>query len=338
MDHTFIIDIGKLLFGILILVYSGNYLVKGSVALANHFKISSLVIGLTVVAFGTSAPELIVSFSAAMTGHSEIALGNVIGSNIANIALVLALTVIILPMPVARQTIKRSWPIMFISGLVLYAFMYNGIVSHVEGVIMFVLLVLFIVVSINGAKKYNQPVKIPKPDNKYNLWVYLMMVVAASAGLAIGSRFLVTGASAIASEIGISERIISITIVAFGTSVPEMAASIIAAFKKETDISVGNIIGSNIFNVFAVIGITSGVHTIPLKFGEFRFDLIIMLIFYLLLFFFILPHRSIIKRDKTEANTLYLRIKNISIGRISRVAGIILLVLYIAYIIFIFKS
>ncbi|HOO83151.1 MAG TPA: sodium:calcium antiporter, partial [Prolixibacteraceae bacterium] len=119
MDTQLIFDLGKLVLGIAILVYSGDYLVKGSVAIANHFKISALVIGLTVVAFGTSAPELIVSLEAAITGHPEIALGNVIGSNIANIALVLALTVIILPMPVAAQTIRRSWPIMFISGLVL---------------------------------------------------------------------------------------------------------------------------------------------------------------------------------------------------------------------------
>ena len=142
---------------------------------ANHFKISSLVIGLTVVAFGTSAPELIVSLEAAITGHPEIALGNVIGSNIVNIALVLALTVIILPMPVSTQTIKRSWPIMFISGLVLYVTMHNGIISHIEGLIMFALLILFIISSIKSSKRFEVSIPILKPKNEYKIWVYLVL-------------------------------------------------------------------------------------------------------------------------------------------------------------------
>ena len=289
MNTQLLIEIGKLIIGIVVLVYSGDLLVKGSVAIANRFKISSLVIGLTVVAFGTSAPELIVSLDAAITGHPEIALGNVIGSNIANIALVLALTVMILPMPVGAQTIRRSWPIMLISGLALYFSMLDGVINRIEGITMFALLIGFIISSIKSAKKFPISVSIPKPDNRHKTWVYLIMIVLASGGLAFGSRFLVIGASEIANYIGISERIISITVVAFGTSIPELTASIIAAIKKETDISVGNIVGSNIFNVFAVIGITSGIHRIQFSFDDFRIDLYFMIFFFVLLFVFILP-------------------------------------------------
>lgn len=334
MDHSLLLNIGQLLFGIVLLVYSGDYLVRGSVAIANHFKISSLVIGLTVVAFGTSAPELIVSLGAATTGHPEIALGNVIGSNIANIALVLALTVIILPMPVASQTIKRSWPFMFLSGALLYAFMTNNLITNMEGLVLFGLLIVFIVSSIRSSQKFSPPAHINKPVNKHKIRVYVIWVALASVGLAIGSRFLINGASTLASEIGISERVISITIVAFGTSIPELTASIIAAFKKETDISVGNIVGSNIFNVFAVIGITASVKSIRLNFHEFSIDLNFMMLFYLLLLFAILPLRSLFDKNGLSLSERYQAIKG---GKISRVEGTILVLLYVFYIILIFK-
>jgi len=335
MDTQLIFDLGKLVLGIAILVYSGDYLVKGSVAIANHFKISALVIGLTVVAFGTSAPELIVSLEAAITGHPEIALGNVIGSNIANIALVLALTVIILPMPVAAQTIRRSWPIMFISCLVLYGAMLNGLITRVEGAVMFLLLILFIISSIKSSKRFPIKVSVPKPENKYKIWVYMIIVLFASFGLAIGSRFLVLGASGIAGSMGISERLISITIVAFGTSIPELTASVIAAFKKETDISVGNIVGSNIFNVFAVIGITSSIQPISMNFSEFRIDLNFMVAIYLLLLLFILPMAYLLKKEKPFS--LIKKYKGISGSRISRTEGALLLLSYIVYVVLIFK-
>jgi len=335
MDTQLIFDLGKLVLGIAILVYSGDYLVKGSVAIANHFKISALVIGLTVVAFGTSAPELIVSLEAAITGHPEIALGNVIGSNIANIALVLALTVIILPMPVAAQTIRRSWPIMFVSGLVLYGAMLNGLINRIEGAVMFLLLVIFVISSIKSSKRFPIKVSVPKPDNKYKIWVYMVIVLFASLGLAIGSRFLVIGASGIAGSMGISERLISITIVAFGTSIPELTASVIAAFKKETDISVGNIVGSNIFNVFAVIGITSSIQPISMNFSEFRIDLNFMVAIYLLLLLFILPMAYLLKKEKPFS--LIKKYKGISGSRISRTEGALLLLSYIVYVVLIFK-
>ncbi|MDA3816491.1 MAG: calcium/sodium antiporter [Prolixibacteraceae bacterium] len=335
MDSS-LLSIGYLVLGIVLLVYSGDYLVKGATAIANHFKISSLVIGLTVVAFGTSAPELIVSLEAAITGHPEIAVGNVIGSNIANIALVLGLTVLILPMPVAQQTIKRSWPIMFISGIVLYVSMLNNQISHVEGILMFAALILFIISSVKSSKVFPVNVVIPKPANKHPVWAYFIMVIIASAGLALGSRFLVNGASSLASSLGISERIISITIVAFGTSVPELTASVIAAIKKETDISVGNLVGSNIFNVFAVIGITSGIHIIDFNFSEFRIDLNFMMIFYGFLFLFIVPWKQMFSKEN-KGNGIVSRYKSVSESLISRVEGGVLFALYVGYILLIFK-
>lgn len=336
MDYSLLFDLGTLFLGIILLVVSGNYLVKGGVGLAAYFKISTLVIGLTVVAFGTSAPELIVSCDAALTGHPEIAIGNVIGSNIANIALVLALTVIILPMPVAEQTIKRSWPFMMFSGIALYLAMLNGVIGHLEGIIMFLFLILFITGSIRTSKKQSQKTDQVYPNPSKPVWIYIIMVVISSVGLAFGSRLLVKGASSVAIEAGVSERIISLTLVAFGTSLPELTASIIAALKRESDLSVGNIIGSNIFNVFAVIGITSGIHNINFRFIDFRVDLYFMIIFYLTLFLFIIPFRDLFRRDRTEKNSLLKRVKHIKGGKISRTAGIVLAGLYVLYLVAIF--
>lgn len=334
MDNSLLINFGFLILGIIILLYSGDFLVKGSVAIANYFKIPSLVIGLTVVAFGTSAPELVVSLDSALSGLPDVAISNVIGSNIANIALVLALTVIVLPMPVAPQTIKRSWPIMFISGLALYITMNDGQISNIEGIGLFFMLILFIISSIISAKKFNQPQTEIKPDNKYNIWIYAGMVLISGVGLAFGSDLLVKNATVIARYAGLSERVIGLTLVAFGTSVPELATSIIAAFKKETDISVGNIVGSNIFNVFAVIGLTSGIHVIDLDFSQYEIDILFMMVIYLLLFLFILPLKHMFSKGQGNLKSRY---STISGSRISRIEGTILFAIYVCYIILIFK-
>lgn len=325
MENQLLFEIGKLIFGLAILVLSGDYLVKGGVAIARHCKISTLLVGLTVVAFGTSAPELIVSSSAALTGHPELALGNVIGSNIANIALILGLTVIILPMAVAKSTIKQSCPIMLISGIALFLFMKNDKIGWVEGLILFICLIFFLVSSYHISKKdFAESVEsVEKPE--YALWLSIVMVLLASGGLALGSNLLVKSASALAVYAGISERIISLTLVAFGTSIPELTASIIAAAKKESDISVGNIVGSNIFNVFAVIGIASMLHPINFQFADFRFDLICMIAISFMLFLFVLPYKQF--SDKGLA----VGWKSISGGKIGRVTGVVLLASYGIY-------
>jgi cation:H+ antiporter len=333
MESTIIIQLILLVSGIIALMISGDFLIKGGVALANHFKISNLVIGLTVVAFGTSAPELIVSMGAAYTGHPEIALGNVIGSNIANIALVLALTLLIFPMPVTRSTLTRSWPVLFASALALYLTMFNNSVGHWEGALLFLLLLVFIYDSIRYHQKHPQDIGVVYPTPRYTPVLALVVVVLASAGLALGSRFLVQGASGIASGLGVSERIISLTIVAFGTSIPELTASVIAALKKESDISVGNIIGSNIFNVFAVIGLTSLFRKIEFSFADFHIDLIFMLLISLVLAICMIPWKKWLGKHKMPETGF---LKNIEGGgKLTRASGILFLSIYLVYLWFI---
>jgi len=254
------------LLGFVLLVLGGELLVKASVGLSFKFNISKAVIGMTVVSFATSAPELLVSMQAALNGHSDIALGNVIGSNIANIVLVLGVTTLIAPLFVNKYFYKLNWPTMMGFTVLLYWFLYNDmIISQIEGIILMLLLVAFIFVLVKKAKVLG--VGIEEIDEaltesshfKIGLWFFI-------GGLALwgGSELLIDGAITMAKDFNISERIISISVVAVGTSIPEMATSIIAAVKKEKSISLGNLIGSNIFNIGSVLGITAIVKPIPL--------------------------------------------------------------------------
>ena len=302
--------------GLIILLYSGNFLVKGGVSLARHYNISTLVVGVTIISFGTSAPELLVSVQAAVAGHPDIAIGNVIGSNIANIALVLGLTTIILPIPVRKNSIVIDWPIMMFAGILLYILLMDNWLSLWEGLIFVVFLTAFLVWSIHKSRLQNLILKEVPPKPSMSIPVSVLVVLASSVGLAVGSNWLVKGAAEIAETLGVSERIISITIIAFGTSVPELATSLIAAVKKETDISIGNIIGSNIFNIFGILGITSVIKSIPVNFFAFRLDIAWMLSIFLLLFAFILPAKG---------------------GRLRRWEGVILFLVYLVYIYWLFK-
>ncbi len=297
--------------GLIILIFSGKYLVQGGVSIAKFFKISPLVIGMTVVAFGTSAPELIVSINAAISGNPDIAFGNVIGSNIANVALVLAATALLIPIPVHRNSLKNDWPMMMLVFILLYVFILDDVIKFHEGLILFVLLVAYIFFLLKKSKTDNDIVADDANDVKQvSLWLSIVLVVVSSAGLAFGADFLVDGASEIALSWGVSERVISLTIVAFGTSVPELTASIMAAAKKQTDISIGNIIGSNIFNISVVLGITSMIKSIPVDHLAFSFDIIWMVFIAILLLLFIYPFK-----------TVYL----------NRIEGGILLLMYISY-------
>ncbi len=304
----------QFLSGLVILIISGKYLVQGGVSIAKFFKVSPLVIGMTVVAFGTSAPELIVSINAAISGNPEIAFGNVIGSNIANVALVLAATALLIPIPVHRNSLKNDWPMMMLVFVLLYVFILDDMIKLHEGIILFALLMMYIVFLLHKSKKENasseEASKEASEVKSMSLPISIAVVVASSVGLAFGADFLVDGASEIALSLGVSKRVISLTIVAFGTSVPELTASIMAALKKQTDISVGNIIGSNIFNISVVLGITSMIKAIPVDHVAFSFDIIVMLFVAFILLLFIYPFR-----------TVYL----------NRIEGAILLLIYIAY-------
>lgn len=251
-----------LLGGLAVLIVGGELLVRGAVGIASKFKLSPLVIGMTIVSFGTSAPELIVSLKAAMDGFPEIAIGNVVGSNIANIALVLGLTAIILPVPVAVATLKRDWPSMMFVSLLFFFFILDGTLNTWEGAVLVVLLLTYIVYQLKSSKKNDEE---ETEAIKQPILLSMLFLAIGITGLAFGADWLVQGAVSIAKSFGVSEHVISVTIVAFGTSVPELVTSVMAAIKKQMDISVGNLIGSNIFNLLAVLGITAVVKEIPIS-------------------------------------------------------------------------
>ena len=246
--------------GLALLVVGGDFLVRASVGLSFKLKISKLVIGMTVVSFATSAPELLVSLQAALDGVSDIALGNVIGSNIANIGLVLGITAIISPLAVNKDFYKLNWPMMMLASFVLYYFLKNdGVLTAIEGAILFIALIIFLVVLIRSSRKSTKA-NLEEVDDKLaevsNFKIVMWLLIGAT-GLYYGSEWLVEGAKQLAKAVGISDYAISVTVIAIGTSVPELAASVIAALKKEKAISLGNLIGSNIFNIASVLGLTA---------------------------------------------------------------------------------
>ncbi|MGQ1946197.1 calcium/sodium antiporter [Geofilum sp. OHC36d9] len=289
----------SLIGGLILLFVSGDTLVKGSVQLSRYFKLSTLVIGLTVVAFGTSAPELFVSVKAAFDGVSDLAIGNVIGSNIANIGLIIGLVSVFMPMVVANKSIVKDWGVMNLATLMLLFSVWSGFITFWEGVSFVSALAIYLVWSIVRARKSkNITAKILAPTMTGPK--ALGYVVIAIVGLYFGAGLLVDGAREIALSWGVSDRVIGVSIVAFGTSVPELATSMIALYRKENDISVGNIIGSNIFNIWAVLGLTSLVTPLPVyDWLEVLSDVLISAFFAVLLFLFILPlGRGIITRLK----------------------------------------
>ncbi|MFT5889958.1 MAG: cation:H+ antiporter [Dokdonia sp.] len=252
------------LIGLLLLVVGGEFLVRSSVGLSFKLKLSKMVIGLTVVSFATSAPELLVSLQAAYDGLSDIALGNVIGSNIANIGLVLGITAIISSLTVDRDFYRFNWPVMLLFSIALYFLLSNDkMLTRVEGIGLVSCLVIYLFVLIRRARKKNKEVDGDGVDGvddglaKSSYFKIFIWLAIGGTALYFGSEWLVKGATALAKAVGVSDYVISITVIAIGTSVPELAASVISALKKEKAISLGNLIGSNIFNIASVLGVTS---------------------------------------------------------------------------------
>ena len=246
-----------ILVGFILLILGGNWLLKSAVSISLSLKIPKIIIGMTVVSFATSAPELIVSINSALNGYSDLALGNVIGSNIANLALVLGITLLISGMDVQKSFFTTNWPVMMIASLLLYFFLGNDyVLSDVEGLIFVIFLVFFLVYLF---RFQNQELTDDLPEDEDILPVYKTFTwfTIGSLGLWGGSEMLITGATDLAITLGVSDRLIGVTVVSVGTSIPELAASIIAVLKKEKAISLGNLVGSNIFNILAVVGITS---------------------------------------------------------------------------------
>lgn len=289
--------------GLILLVVGGEFLVRSSVALSFKFNISKLVIGMTVVSFATSAPELLVSLQAALSGSSDIALGNVIGSNIANIGLVLGITAIISPLVVDKNFYKLNWPMMMLLSVVLYFMLQSGdILDRWEGVALMVSIVLFLYILIRRSK--NEPeTHMEDLDETLQITSGLKITIWLLIGaisLYFGSEWLVMGAKEMALSLGVSERVISVTMVAIGTSVPELAASVIAALKKENAISIGNLLGSNIFNIASVLGLTAIIQPIAVMNPKILSNDIIWMIAFaaILIPFILLPKKLEIGRLK----------------------------------------
>ncbi len=261
-----------LLLGLGVLVLGGEFLVRGAVGVARNLSISPLVIGMTVVSFGTSAPELLVSLQAATEGNPEIAVGNVVGSNIANLALVLGITVLIFPIFAERQTKVVDWPMMMLATVLFGAFALNGVFEAWEGAVLFAILIGFTTWLIRKSRKEGK-LEVEDHVKKDSTVMSLLYLSLGLVGLYFGSEWFVGGAVGIAEYFGMSQTLIGVTIVAFGTSAPELVASCVAAYRKQTDISVGNLIGSNIFNIMAVIGITSMVTPIKVSNAILSFDM-----------------------------------------------------------------
>lgn len=273
-----------LILGLAILIVAGEFLVKGAVGLSIMMKLTPLVIGMTVVSFGTSMPELLVSVNSAMAGNPGIAIGNVVGSNIANIALVLGLAVILLPIVADKQTKKVDYPMMLIASFLFYVVAFDNFIERWEGVVLFLILILFIARMIRKSRKdekkrISETANLEEENNEQQLpvWKSLSFLFLGLIGLYFGAEWFVNGAVDIAKSFDLSDAVIGVTVVALGTSAPELVASLIAAYRKQSDLSIGNLIGSNIFNIFAVIGITAIVKPIEVKQEVMDFDMLWMI-------------------------------------------------------------
>ena len=269
--------ISLLFFGLIVLIIGGNLLLKAAVSISLKFGIPKLLIGMTVVSLATSAPELIVSIKSALKGSPDLAISNVLGSNIANLGLVLAVTILFSPINISKSVYKKEWPIMMFSALYFLVVVLDGIITKTEGSI----LVCFLIMTISALIKFRDKSEIElEIENEDSIVKSLITLIFGGVFLFYGSEWFIDGAISLANSFGISERIIGITVVSVGTSIPELVTSLVAVFNKEKSISLGNLLGSNIFNVFAVLGLTSLVTPLSVVDNNIiSFDIYIMLFF-----------------------------------------------------------
>ena len=290
-----VLHIGSVLAGLILLCIGGYAIVSGGVSLAKKLRISSMIIGLTVVAYGTSTPELAASLLAAFNSHTELILGNIIGSNISNVGMVIGISAIFAPLLISKITVSRWIPIMIGVSLLVVAMSYDGEISQVDGLILIAALIGFTAYTIKTVKKQkiqqNETVENDELEGEYFLSKYKIetypqsigLIVAVVILLFIGGPLTVDGALNIAESLGLSQLVIGVVIVAIGTSLPELITSIIAIAKKQTDIGVGNIVGSNIYNILLILGVSSAIVGIPVVPDVFS-NYYIMIAFSLVLF------------------------------------------------------
>ena len=317
------LDIVFLIGGLVLILLGANGLTDGAAAVAKRFKISDLVIGLTIVAFGTSAPELVISVMAALGGSAEMAIGNVVGSNIFNVLAIIGVTAMVMPIKVGEGTMSKEIPLVILSSIVI-AFMANDIlldggssnvISRIDGLVLLGFFLIFLrytfaIARSGGEEEEGEKIK------EMPIWKSTLFILGGLAGLIYGGQLFVDGASGIASSLGVSESIIGLTIVAGGTSLPELATSVTAALKKNSGIAIGNVIGSSLFNIFFVLGCSASISPLPMG-GINNVDMVVLvgsaILFWLVGWFF---------KKRT----------------ITRVEGALLVICYVAYTVYLISQ
>ncbi len=311
-------DIVLVILGAVLLYLGGEALVRSSTNLAKQLGVSSLVIGLTVVAFGTSSPELAATLMSAFQGVPEVAVGNVIGSNIANVGLILGLTAIVYPLLTRRAFALFEVPIMLLIMLSVVPVMWDGQVQRVDGLLLVFFLLIYLLYQFRKGSSRAMP-ELGTEAPIMPTWLALLGTVLGVIILVVGAKVFIEGAVNIAEFLGVPKRVIGLTLVAFGTSLPELASSIVAAIRKETDLILGNIIGSNVFNVLAILGVTALVHPINPNFSNLMSNTSLLIDIGLMMFLGILLIPLMLGR-----------------GRLGRLDGIALFAIYIVYIVFLY--
>lgn len=298
-----------LVIGLILLVAGGEGFVRGAVAIAEKLGMSPLLIGLTLVGFGTSLPELVTSVQAALDGAPGIAMGNVIGSNIANILLILGITALIYPIAVDKAVLRRDGSVLVLASLAALAIVLIGTLGRIAGLILVALLIAYIVFSYFADRRAQASpgvaAEVEATGGKQSVVVSILFVIGGLALTVFGARILVSSAVEIATALGVSETIIGLTVVAIGTSLPELVTSIIAAIRRHTDLALGNIIGSNIFNVFSILGITALIQPIPVPGEIINLDIWVMLGATALLLGFSYTQREIVRWEGVVLLALY---------------------------------
>ena len=312
-----IIPYMELALGLAALVICGNWLVSGSVQLARFFKVGTFIVGLTVVAYGTSAPEMFISVGAGLRGVHDIAIGNVIGSNIANIGAILATVAIVATIPIRNRSLAFDLAAMFVVTALLFVFGLNSVIGRLEGLVLVSALVVYTAWSVVRAKRKMEVTEAAAPHSM-NPLAAAALLLASLVGLKFGADWFVEGARGIALKWGVTERVIAVSVVAVGTSSPELVTSMVAVFRKENDLSIGNIIGSNMFNIAGVLGVTAAVT--PLSIGSrslFVSDMTWLFVFSAILLLAMLP---------------------LSKGKISRIEGGVMLSLFAVYMVVLYRA
>lgn len=308
MTTQILLQLGLLVVGFVLLIKGADVFVDGASELSERFGIPQIVIGLTIVAMGTSLPEASVSLFSALKGSSGITIGNVLGSNVANVLLILGVTALIRNIPVEKPTIRYELPFLIgISVLLPIMGLFDNEVSRLEGGILIALMVVYLLYLLWRSKRYPDTLEV-EAENNAPLWKMLLLIVIGIGMIAVGSDLAVDAATELAHMLGVSDRIIGLTIIALGTSLPELVTSVVAALKGKTDIAIGNIVGSNIFNILFVAGLTAVIIPVPYQ-SAFLMDSLVAIGAVLLLYAGLLPRK-----------------------RLGRLSGTVMLLCYIAYI------